>query len=381
MKGKFNPLIFLASLGAGGIAVMPFVLLQYTLEHGEGLITRSQLWANSFSSFNLFYYLSLELIIIVFSLIHIGLSLYFVGKLIRWLKTKEYGELINDPLKNNAILAPFISILMTLNVFIGPVRYFVPFMQVNFQSMFLPAMIFWSILFVWLMTIEIKLLGISFRKGFDIDKISFGWLLHPFALGMLSVVGTGISAMSKNAQIANLAAFMSMISISMGLFLLFVKMVLIFRRHFSDKGLPEKQFLPSFLIVIPNLTLYGISLFRLGHYLEHVKGFHLDYYFYLVIGLFFAFEIWYMIFGLNLLKDYFKNHHFNDFYMTQWGFICPLVAFVVLGAFAYNVVFESAILYFVLAITMFISVALYFELLYKHISCSRNKKTKLNCEF
>ncbi|GEM_PF-4440729 len=37
---KFNPLIFLASLGAGGIAVMPFVLMQYTIEHGEGLITR-----------------------------------------------------------------------------------------------------------------------------------------------------------------------------------------------------------------------------------------------------------------------------------------------------------------------------------------------------
>lgn len=34
----FSPLIFLASLGAGGIAVMPFAFLQYTFSHGPGLV-------------------------------------------------------------------------------------------------------------------------------------------------------------------------------------------------------------------------------------------------------------------------------------------------------------------------------------------------------
>lgn len=382
MESKnFNPLVFLASLGAGGIAIMPFVLFQYTLNHGAGLITRNQLWSNNFLGLSKFYYLSLEGIMIAFTLLHLLLTVYLVTKLVKWVGSKEQKELIENPLSNATILAPFISILMTLNVFIGPVRYFIPWMQTNFQAMFLPAMIFWSIIFIFLISLEIRLLGISFRKGFDIDKISFGWLLHPFALGMLSVVGTGIAAMSKNANIANLAAFMSLIAISMGLFLLGVKMVLIFRKHFSDKSLPEKQFLPSFLIVIPNLTLYGISLFRLGHFLESTKGFHLDSYFYIVIGIFFAFEIWYMLFGLNLLKDYFKNHHFKDFYLTQWGFICSLVAFVVLGAFAYNVVLTSPVLYWILAITLFITVGLYAELFIKHIKCSKSKKHSLNCEF
>lgn len=378
---KFNPLVFLASLGAGGIAVMPFVLFQYTLNHGAGLITRGQLWSNNFLGLSKFYYLSLEGIMIAFALLHLFLTVYFGIKLVRWIGSKEQKELVENPLSNATILAPFISILMTLNVFIGPVRYFVPWMQTNFQAMFLPAMIFWSSMFILLMSLEIKLLGISFKKGFDIDKISFGWLLHPFALGMLSVVGTGIAAMSKNANIANLAAFMSLIAISMGLFLLAVKMILIFRKHFSDEKLPEKQFLPSFLIVIPNLTLYGISLFRLGHFLEATRGFHLDSYFYIVIGLFFAFEIWYMLFGLNLLKDYFRDHHFRDFYLTQWGFICPLVAFVVLGAFAYYVVLTSPILYWILAITLFVTVGFYIELLTKHIRCSKSKKPNLNCEF
>ena len=176
----FNPLVFLASLGAGGIAVMPFVLMQYTIEFGEGLITRSQLWAQNLTIFGAGYYYSLEAIMIIFTLLHVILTVIFTVKFFKWMKTKHFSELINNPLRNATLLAPLISILMTMNLFIGPIRYFIPIMSNNFQGLFLPAMIFWSLLFVLIMYTEIKLLGISFKKGFDISKINFGWLLHPF---------------------------------------------------------------------------------------------------------------------------------------------------------------------------------------------------------
>lgn len=380
MTKKFTPLAFLASLGAGGIAVMPFVLMQYTIKHGAGLITRSQLWNNNFSGITALYYHFLELVMISFSLIHFVLTFWFAYKLIKWLKTEDFKELIGNPLKNSAIMAPFISILMTMNLFIGPLRYFFPAMSDNFQSLFLPAMLFWSFLFVAVMLMEIYLLGISFKKSFDVDKINFGWLLHPFSLGMLSTVGTGIAAMAQNTNIANSAAFMSMISISMGVFLLLVKLIAIFKSHFASSGLPEKNFLPSFLIVIPNITLFAISFFRLGHFLERQHGFHLGAYFYLVIGLSFAFGIWYFAFGIFLLFDYFKKNHFKEYYITQWGLICPLVAFVVLGGFVYNVVLASPILYAILVITMLVAIFFYFELLFKHIKCSK-KSAEFNCEF
>lgn len=381
MKTKtFSPLVFLASLGAGGIAIIPFVLMQYTIEHGKGLITRTQLWTKGFTGIYAGYYYSLEAIMVTFAILHLILTIIFAAQLFKWMKTNRFKELVNNPLKNTAILAPFISILMTMNLFIGPIRYFIPLFSNNFQSLFLPAMIFWSLLFVFIIWLEIKLLGVSFKEGFDINKINFGWLLHPFLLGMLTVVGTGIAAMSANETISNTAAFMSLISGSMGAFLLLVKLIVIFKSHFALKGLPEKQFLPSFLIVIPNITLFAISAFRFGHFLEHHHGFELGPYFYLVIGISFAFEIWYMLFGLSLLKDYFKQHHFKDFYVTQWGFICPLVAFVVLGSFAYKVVLQSSILYGVFVVTIIITIALYIELLIKHIKCSKNKKIGLNCE-
>jgi len=377
---NFTPLAFLASLGAGGVAVMPFVLMQYTVEHGKGLITRADLWTGNLSGVSVFYYYFLEAIMIGFILLHFALTVYFIGRLIKWLKTDKFPELLNDPLRNTALLPPLISLLMTMNVFIGPLRYFLPVMSNNFQSLFWPAMVFWSLFFVFVLFVEIKLLNISFSKGFDINKINFGWLLHPFLLGMLTVVGTGIAAMSQNSSLANWAAFMSLISGSMGIFLLVVKMITLFKSHFAASGLPEKQFLPSFLIVVPNITLFALSAFRLGHFLEHHHGFELGAYYYLVVGAAFAFEVWYMLFGLSLLWDYFKKDHFRDFYVSQWGFICPLVAFVVLGSFVHKLVLTSPWLYGVFVLTIMVTIILYLELLIKHFKCSRSETNKINCQ-
>jgi hypothetical protein len=376
---KFTPLAFLASLGAGGVAVMPFVLMQYTTEHGSGLITRAQLWAMNLTSYQAIYYYLLEFVMILFTFIHFALTIIFTIKLVRWMRTDSFPDLIKDPLRNTGILAPLISYLMSMNVMIGPLRYFIPALSGNFAALFLPAMVFWSLFFILVMFTEIRLLEISFKNGFDINKINFGWLLHPFLLGMLTVVGTGIAAMSSNSIIADTAAFMSLISGSMGIFLLLVKMVILFKSHFQSPGLPEKHFLPSFLIVIPNITLYAISGFRLGHFLESTHGFELGAYFYFVVGLAFAFEIWYMLFGFSLLVDYFRNNHFKEFYVTQWGLICPLVAFAVLGSFAHKIVFTSMVLYGVLVTFMFLTILVYFELLSKHIKCSRSDHATLSC--
>jgi hypothetical protein len=35
MKKTFDPLVFLSALGAGGIAIMPFAFMNYTVPHGN----------------------------------------------------------------------------------------------------------------------------------------------------------------------------------------------------------------------------------------------------------------------------------------------------------------------------------------------------------
>ena len=345
---KFNPLIFLMILGAGGIAIIPFAFFQYVVEHGAGLVQMSEVGHGSLTLGKEILYRTLEGIMIFFSLTHLILTGIYSGKLIKWAKTKNFNEMLKNPLKNPSLLAPFISYAMTMNVFIGPIRYFLPVMANNLQSLMLPALIVWGIIWIWLMKFDIKLLKISFEENFDVNKISFGWLLHPFALSMVTVTGTGIAALSTTASIAHIAAFMSLVSGTMGMFLLSVKLMAIFKSHFAADGLPEKQFLPSFLIVIPNITLYAISAFRLGHYLEHHFAAHMGPYFTIVIALAFAFETWYLMFGLALLQKYLKNDFFKkEFYMSQWGFVCPMVAYAVLGSFMYKVFIPNFILYIV----------------------------------
>jgi len=377
---NFTPLVFLASLGAGGVAVAPFILMQYSVGPDSGLITQSQLWAGGLGGAAAAYYSLLELVMVLFTLLHFALTAWFGLMLFRWMKTPQFMELANDPLKNGALAAPLISLLMSMNLFIGPIRYFIPALSENFQSLFLPAMGFWALLFAVSMLAEIFLLGISFRKGFDVSKINFGWLLHPFLLGMLTVVGTGLAAMSQSQEIADTAAFMSMISGSMGVFLLLVKMVVLFKSHFEAKGLPQRSFLPGFLIVLPIITLFAISAYRFGHYLGRFHGFHSDAYFYAVIGGAFAFEIWYLLFGIFLLAEYFRMHHFKEFYVTQWGLVCPFVAFASLAAFAYSAVLQSPFIYALAALSIAASIIIYLELLVKHFNCSRNTQNGVVCE-
>lgn len=379
-KTPFSPLAFLASLGAGGIAVAPFAFLQYTTHTGAGLIKVSDIARDSLSLGGAFLQYGLEATMVVFTLIHLVLTVYFGKKLVEWFRSGAHTTFLKNPLVNAGILAPFISIVMTMNVGIGPVRYLIPSMAANLQAFMMPALVMWLVIWAALMATVMKLLKTSFEEGFDTAKISFGWLLHPFALGMLTVTGTGIAAMAHDVSIANIAAFFSLVSGSMGIFLLLVKLIVIFKSHFAAPGLPEKHFLPSFLIVVPNITLYAIAGFRFMHYLEHVHGFETALLAWLIVLSGFAFEVWYMLFGLTLLKEFFTEHFLKkEFYLTLWGLVCPVVAFAVLGSFAYKLFLATPIVYGILVATMLVAIVLFFFLLSRHIACTRKKESNITC--
>jgi len=360
-----NPLTFLAALGAGGISVSPFVYFQYIFPHGKGLVTVSELLNNP--EISRFALLAGAGIMVVFALLHLVLTFKLMTDFFKWKKTNEYSDYISNPQKNTTIMAMFTSLAMTFNVFIGVIRFFTPALQENFQALMLPALIAWSILWILVMRTEITLLKTAFEKDFDITKISFGWLMQPFALGMVTVSGTGIAAMAHAPNIANIAAFMSLISGSMGIFLFFVKLMSIFRSHFTSKGIPERQFLPSFLIVVPITTIYAISFFRMGHYFHHQFGFHSVAFSTLSVAIPFAFQTWYMIFGLSMLKSYFKKDFFRkEYYVTLWAFICPFVGYAVLGIFFYkftvpNIAIQSLVIASaLLAVVFYIFVSMRF---------------------
>ncbi|MFW6371842.1 MAG: selenoprotein TsoY [Bacteroidota bacterium] len=334
---KFNPLTFLAALGAGGISIAPFVYFQYIMPHGKGLTTYSEMMNNATTGAGHAGGMAMAAVMVIFAVIHFGLTGKLVADLIAWRRTDDYKAYSKDPQRNTKIMASFTNFAMTFNVLIGAVRFFVPAMQNNFQSLMLPALVAWGILWLWLMSTEIKILKTAFERDFNISEISFGWLMQPFALGMISVSGFGIAAMAQSENVAHTAAFLSLISVTMGVFLFMVKLISVFQSHFVSRSMPERHFLPSFLIVVPIVTIYALSFFRLGHYLEHQFAADLSIYYTIMVAVPFAFQTWYLGFGLTMLKSYFKKDFFKkEYYVSLWAFICPFVGYAVLGSFVYK---------------------------------------------
>lgn len=376
---KFNPLLFLIPLGAGGVAVAAFAYLNFTIPHDSMLISALEIRMIQLSGFDRGVQYLMEAIMVAFSFIHVGTLLYFLPKLFAFIDSNEYQAVKNDPLRHAILVTPFIAITMTMNVMLAVVRYFIPVLADNLQALMIPGFIAWGLIWVSLLSFEIQLLRIAFSNSFDVSKIQFGWLLHPFALGMVTVTGTGIAAMAANFSLATAAGFMALISGSMGFFLLIVKLITLFKARFSASDIPSPEFLPSVLIVIPNITLYAIAFWRFGHYAHKAhdvdSGFAV-----LFITLFaLAFETWYWLFGISLLRDYLKNHFSKNFNVVQWSFICPLVAYPVLMSFAFSMLGYSAWVQKIIAALVVFSAIAFGIIARKHIMCSRTR-SELVCD-
>jgi len=380
VREKFTPLLFLASLGAGGLSVSFFAILNYTVEHGKGLIKISQIHSGDYSVLLTATYYLMEAGMVLFAILHIVLSVILFVELFKWIGTESYKKVEQNPLTNSSLVTPFISAAMTMNVMLSVVRYFVPAISDNLQSYMLAGLVGFAGLWFFLLKLETKLLKISFVNGYDVNKINFGWLLRPFALAMVTVTGAGIAALAQDSSIAHASAFMVMVSGSLGFFLLMVKLMALFKSHFAGEGLADKQFLPSYLIVVPNITLYALIAFRMGHYLEKQFDAHLVSYFMVVPTLAFAFEVWYMVFGLSLLKEYFAKYFKSEFHVSQWGFVCPLVAFTVLGTFVYAEFVSSIILFWILVAISIITAVLIIIFLIRQLRCfGFIKPGKIDC--
>jgi Kef-type K+ transport system membrane component KefB len=70
------------------------------------------------------------------------------------------------------------------------------------------------------------------------------------------------------------------------------------------------------------------------------------------------------------LKDYFKKHFWKkEFYLAQWGLVCPFVAFGVLGSFVYKLFLPTGFFYWFLVALSAMTSVLFFILLSRHFKC------------
>ncbi len=323
LNNQFNPLFFQGALAAGGVALMPFNFLQFAIHHGKGLIKFSDIVWASLSATQMVLYGTLVGIMFISIIAHIALTVIFLKGLIGWLSNKKLAtELMNDPYKNMTIFPIIGSLAMSANVLWAPVGFFVPQISAGLQSLMMPSLIYFVVLWSALFALEWRVIKVWFTKSVDIDKFNFVWLLDVFAFGLVSLTGSGIAITSENTQIVGFAVIGTALTILIGLSMLAVKLVHLIIAQIKVRKLPDAPILPAFFLVVPITCLFGLSLFRLASYFQTVLSIDLSRSSSIIMNFSYAIAIVWVASTVFLLGYYFKNQFLKSNYSaTQWGMV------------------------------------------------------------
>lgn len=294
----YTPLRFQASLAAGGLALMPFVLMQLTFPRAGKLITVGDLARQGVGPSSVF----LLTVMAAATVVHFALTLSSTWGLVGWLADrKSLASFVADPRTNSALFSPVISLGMTVNVMLGPVAFFLPSVAGALPS--LAASVFYAYAVLWMILAALSVIvGRSWSsRSLTSSDLNFAWLLDVFAWAMLALAGSGIAGTVDDPGVARLAALLTVVSIGIGLLVYSVKGGLLLKAQVNGRPLPADPLKPAFFVVVPINCLCAIAL----------RG-------------------W---FARGLPRA--------DFYPSQWGLVCVLVGLDVLALYTHAYYFRS----------------------------------------
>jgi len=321
---QFTPLKFQMPLAAGGVALMAFNYLEFVVPDVHGMVTLHNILSANFMAAQLCLNWILVALMLIFSLVTVASIPFYVWQWFKWRGNREaYGKFMADaPTVVVAGCVPYASLAMTGLVVLAPLAFFIPVVSSNIQAMMLPGLLFFALLWLGLFGHEFKILKRWLVQPTDVTKLHFVWLLDVFSFGLVSLIGTGVAAMSQNGDIAAVAAFGSFFTVVFGFLLLIAKFAYLVFLQIKAEALPGKNFLPAYFLLVPISCLYGFSMHRLAIYVQ--AHFSID-----MTGILFAtFVIPYVIaigwsvFCIYLLWDYLRNDFLkSDFAAPQWSML------------------------------------------------------------
>lgn len=321
---KFTPFKFQVPLAAGGITLMAFNYLQFAVPHGKGLIKLSDIPWNTLTIGQTVLYYPLIGIMTIFTIINFIFTIVLLKSLMQWrLDKKEYASFIDGPPTTAiGIFVPIASLSMTANVILAPLGFFFSEVSSNIQALMLPALTFYLVLWTMLFVLEFRFLKTWLTKSLDSSKLNFIWLIDVFAFGLVNLTGTGIASMSSNKNIAFIAAFASFVALSVGVFLLVVKLGYLVYLQIKSAGLPQNPVQPGFFLMIPITCLFGISFDRMGLFVQTYFNFDLRFLSFFFINFSYVITIGWGIFTLYLLSGYFRDYFYkSEFAAPQWAMV------------------------------------------------------------
>ncbi|NKQ40194.1 MAG: hypothetical protein HF962_01320 [Sulfurovum sp.] len=361
-RPAYNPLYWLAALGAGGLSVSFFMYINFMIEHkGTPMATFDYVYPALIKGDWLSIVTALSLIaILIFAFLHIKLVLWNLKEFKAFKQTEIYQKLKSGNSEVTLMAMP-LALAMTINVFFvigavfipglwGVVEYLFPFAFLGFAAVgYLALKIFYEYLSRLLVT-----------GDFDFTQNnSLAQMLSIFTFAMIAVGMAAPGAMSNNLTINAIGIAGAIFFLSISFLLLLIKIVLGFKSMFRH-GI-SKEASPSLWIIIPILTLIGITLVRINFGLDHHFDSEVPKASFFTLTVFvISFQLIFGILGYSVMKKvgYFETFvHGDNKSVPSFALICPGVALTVMiffviqfGLVMNGVVEKYSVWYFLLFI-------------------------------
>lgn len=337
---KYNPLYFLSSLGNGGLAVSFFMYLMFMIKHPDTPIPTFKHVYGVLKSGDI---VSATLVgiallgILYFTFKHIRLLVWNLQEYSNFKKTDEYSKLKTSNAEVTLMAVP-LTLGMTVNVSFIIGALFVPGLWSYVEYLFPFSLLAYGIIGVYGLKIFSEYFSrIIIRGDFDFaNNNNLSQLIASFAFTMVGVGLAAPGAMSHNIVVSVIgivgAIFFSMVSI----LLLSIHLVLGFKSIFKQ-GI-SKEGAPSIWIVIPIMTLLGITFVRVtsGVYHNLLHSNPPPILMFIVLSIFASLQAIVGLIGYAVLNKtgYFKQYvSGSETSIGSYSLICPGVAAFVLGMF------------------------------------------------
>jgi hypothetical protein len=264
---NYSPLYFLASLGAGGLAVTFFMYLMFWVPHPEQPVP---IFENNWALLTGGTLLQQAMVlaamagIAVFSFLNIKLLVFNLRKFAAFRRSEAY-EAFASSNAGSQVLAMPLALAMSVNVGFIIGLTFVPGLWNIVEYMFPAAML----AFLAIGYIAFRELGhfIGARLhsgGFNCSaNNSFAQMLPAFALSMIGVGLAAPAAMSTVALTAGASLVLSTFFIVVAVLLALIVLVMSVRPMLENGVNVEAA--PTLMVVIPIMTVVGIALLRQNH--------------------------------------------------------------------------------------------------------------------
>jgi hypothetical protein len=340
---SYSPLYFLASLGAGGLAVTFFMYLMFWVPHKGRPVPIFEDILAAFQSGSTPLQIAIVVAVIgiaVFAFLNVKMLIWNVTSLRKFQQTEAYEKLRASNAETTLLAAP-LATAMTVNAMFIVGLVYVPGLWSIVEYLFPMAVVAFLLIGVWALRTIGDFLGRVLTKGgvFDVTAHnSFAQLMPAFALAMVGVGLAAPAAMSTNTITVGVSLVLSTFFGFASILYTVVAAVTAFNSmlHYGT----AKEAGPTLMVIVPIMTVLGILFLRQDH------GLHVTFDVHGAAGETMVFlarmltvQVVFLLLGMLVLR---RQGYFADFVMGpktspgSYALVCPGVALSVMLHFFVN---------------------------------------------